>query len=106
MYSVACAVFRTIKEAFPLDIISKSIECALMFRPGRPTINFHFRISHRAIEHDVYFALAKAEWMCSEQSELVLDRVKEIIESGANIEFYRELNATEKDLTLRQRNLE
>ena len=58
------------------------------------------------VMHDVYFALAKAEWMCCEQSELVLDRVKEIIESGANIEFYRELNATEKDLTLRQRNLE
>lgn len=58
------------------------------------------------IMHDVYFALAKAEWMCCEQSELVLNRVKEIIESGANIEFYRELEATEKDLIVRQRNLE
>lgn len=43
------------------------------------------------VMHDVYFALAKAEWMCCEQSELVLNRVKEIIESGANIEFYREV---------------
>lgn len=58
------------------------------------------------VMHDVYFALAKAEWMCCEQSELVLNRVKEIIESGANIEFYRELEATEKDLIVRQRNLE
>lgn len=58
------------------------------------------------IMHDVYFALAKAEWMCCEQSELVLNRVKEIIESGANIEFYRELEASESNLKVRQRNLE
>ena len=58
------------------------------------------------IMHDVYFALAKAEWMCKEQSELVLTRVKEIIETKANIEFYRELEATEEDLKLRQRNLQ
>ena len=58
------------------------------------------------IMHDVYFALAKAEWMCCEQSELVLNRVKEIIESGANIEFYRELETTEKELKVRQKNLE
>ena len=58
------------------------------------------------IMHDVYFALAKAEWMCREQSELVLTRVKEIIETKANIEFYRELEATESDLKIRQRNLE
>ncbi len=58
------------------------------------------------VMHDVYFALAKAEWMCCAQSELILNRVKEIIESGANIEFYRELEATEKDLRLRQKNLE
>lgn len=56
--------------------------------------------------HDVYFALAKAEWMCCQQSQAVLDRVKQIVESGANIEFYRELEATESDLKARQRNLE
>ena len=58
------------------------------------------------VMHDVYFALAKAEWMCCAQSKLVLDKVKIIIESGANICFYRELEATEKDLKARQKNLE
>ena len=58
------------------------------------------------IMHDVYFALAKAEWMCGEQSEQILARVKDIIETKANIEFYRELEATESDLKIRQRNLE
>ena len=42
------------------------------------------------ILHDVWFGLAKAEWMCCEQSEEVLTRVREIIESGANLDFYRE----------------
>ena len=37
---------------------------------------------------------------------MILDRVKDIIESGANICFYRELKATEKDLKVRQKNLE
>lgn len=56
--------------------------------------------------HDVYFALAKAEWMCCAQSKMILYRVKEIIDSGANINFYRELEATENDLKIRQKNLE
>lgn len=58
------------------------------------------------IMHDVYFALAKAEWMCCAQSKRILDRVREIIESGANIIFYRELEVAEKDLKIRQKNLE
>ena len=41
-----------------------------------------------------------------EQSKMVLNRVREIIENGANITFYRELEATEKDLKVRQKNLE
>lgn len=55
--------------------------------------------------HDVYFALAKAEWMCCEQSSFILQRVKEIIESGANLYFYEELGADTKDLKLRKKKL-
>ena len=58
------------------------------------------------ILHDVYFAIAKAEWMCCDQSKDILSRVNAIIKSGANIDFYRELGASEKDLRLRQKNLE
>lgn len=56
--------------------------------------------------HDVYFALAKAEWMCCAQSEQILSKVKNIIEMEANVAFYRELGATESDLEKRRRNLE
>ena len=58
-----------------------------------------------SIMHDVYFALAKAEWMCCEQSSLVLQRVREIIDSGANLAFYRELGANSSELTIRHRKL-
>lgn len=57
------------------------------------------------ILHDVYFALAKAEWICCEQSQNILTRVQEIIESQANITFYRELEVSEADLKLRAKNL-
>jgi len=57
------------------------------------------------IMHDVYFALAKAEWMCCEQSEYILQRVKDIIDSGANLTFLKELGADEKDLILREKKL-
>lgn len=57
------------------------------------------------ILHDVYFALAKAGWMCCDQSPEILERVKAIIESGANLEFYWELGAGDRDLTLRQKKL-
>lgn len=43
--------------------------------------------------------------MCCEQSSELMDRVKTIIESGANLEFYRELGADDRDLALRQKKL-
>lgn len=56
--------------------------------------------------HDVYFALAKAEWMCCAQSDAVKNKVKHIIETDSNLAFYRESGATEADLRTRRKNLE
>lgn len=55
--------------------------------------------------HDVYFALAKAQWMCGGIQTEILQKVTEIIESGANLVFYQELEAAPEDLKLRKRNL-
>lgn len=52
--------------------------------------------------HDVYFALAKAEWMCCERSDAIMNKVKSIIDTDSNITFYRELGATESDLRKRR----
>lgn len=55
--------------------------------------------------HDVYFAIAKAQWMCGGVQPGIMQKVEEIISGGANIEFMRELEASEADLKQRQRNL-
>lgn len=56
--------------------------------------------------HDVYFALGKAEWMCGGISDAILERIRQIVETDENIRFYRELEATEKDLNARRKNLQ
>lgn len=55
--------------------------------------------------HDVYFALGKAEWMCGGISDEIFRRISQIIESGENIAFLLELEATDQDLKQRKRNL-
>lgn len=57
------------------------------------------------ILHDVYFAIAKAQWQCGGVDPEILKKVTEIIESGSNIEFLRELEADEDGLKQRKRNL-
>ena len=55
--------------------------------------------------HDVYFAIAKAQRQCGGIDPEILKKVTEIIESGSNIEFLRELEADEAGLKQRKRNL-
>ncbi len=69
--------------------------------------DYHKEFPHDdGIMHDVYFALAKAEWMCCALSSVVLDKVKDIIDSGSNLLFYSELGAKESDLKIRKKNLD
>lgn len=58
------------------------------------------------ILHDVYFALGKAEWMCGGVSDSIMERIIQIIENDENLEFWRELEADEKDIKQRKRALE
>lgn len=55
--------------------------------------------------HDMYFALAKAQWMCGELSEDLLRKVEKIIDSGSDIEFIKELGADKDDIILRKKSL-
>ncbi len=55
--------------------------------------------------HDVYFALGKAEWMCGGISDEIFKKISQIIESGENIAFLLELEATDQDLKQRKKNL-
>ncbi len=51
--------------------------------------------------HDVYFAIAKAQWERGELQPDIFDRVRKIITSGDNVKFYEELDATASDLKKR-----
>ena len=58
------------------------------------------------ILHDVYFALAKCQWMCGSLSERILNTVTDIIQNGKNLEFQKELEADDCFLRHRKKYLE
>lgn len=56
--------------------------------------------------NNFWFALAQAQWECKQLAPDLLETVRTIIESGQDIEVWRELGADEKDLRKRQKVLE
>lgn len=52
--------------------------------------------------NNFWFAIAKAQWEYKQLQSLILSRVTEIIESGADIESWRELDASEEDIEKRK----
>jgi hypothetical protein len=70
-------------------------------------INDHGEIINDSDEcHNFWFALAKAQWECKRLDSKLFDRVKQIIESGADLEVWRNLGATDNDLKNRKVNLD
>lgn len=57
-------------------------------------------------KNNFWFAIAKAQWECKELDGIILERVKTIIESGADIELWKDLDASNSDLKKRQIALE
>lgn len=55
--------------------------------------------------HEMWFALAKAQWECGKLDGRILAKVTELIESGATLETWRELGVGERDIKSRQRTL-
>jgi hypothetical protein len=56
--------------------------------------------------NNFWFAVAKAQWECKQLDPKILEKVKETIESGADIEIWHELGASERDLRRRSDVLE
>lgn len=52
--------------------------------------------------NNFWFALAKAQWECKQLDTEILERVKEIIETGSDLEIWRRLDADEKDIKKRK----
>jgi hypothetical protein len=52
--------------------------------------------------NNFWFALAKAQWECKQLDGDVFQRVKQIVESGADLEVWRNLGASNSDLKKRK----
>src|SRR5688500_2682262 len=52
--------------------------------------------------NNFWFALAKAQWECKHLDKELYDRVKTIIETGADLDVWRQLDADDKDIKKRK----
>ncbi len=52
--------------------------------------------------NNFWFALAKAQWECNELDPKLLERVRTIVHTGADLEVWRELGASEIDIKKRK----
>lgn len=52
--------------------------------------------------NNFWFALAKAQWECKQLDKVVFDKVKSIIETGADLQIWEELGASGKDIEKRK----
>ena len=63
-------------------------------------------ISDREESNNFWFALAKAQYDCGALDKKVLSKVKDVIESGADMGIWKELGASDSDLRKRKAVLE
>lgn len=56
--------------------------------------------------NNVWFAIAKAQWECKKLQPAIYDKVKEIVESESDIEIWKELDASKRDLAKRRKILD
>lgn len=59
-------------------------------------------INDTADSNNFWFALAKAQWECKQLDKVIFDRVKKVIEIGADLEVWRQLEADEKNIKKRK----
>jgi hypothetical protein len=52
--------------------------------------------------NNFWFALAKAKWECKQLDKELFYRISEIVETGADLEVWRQLDADEKDIKKRK----
>jgi len=52
--------------------------------------------------NNFWFVLAKAQWECKQLDKDIFDRVKKVIETGVDLEVWRQLDADEMDIKKRK----
>lgn len=53
-------------------------------------------------DENLWNIILKAQWECKELATNVLDRVEQIVQTGADLKVWRQLDATEKDIAKRK----
>ncbi len=67
--------------------------------------NFKETIDFREVTNEFWFALAKAQWECKALQPWVYEKVKAIIDSKADLEIWKELGATPRQIRQREKAL-
>lgn len=57
-------------------------------------------------QNNFWFAIAKCQWECKALDPAIFERIKIIVETGKDIELWKELEASDSDLTKRQKALD
>jgi hypothetical protein len=57
-------------------------------------------------QNNFWITIAKSQWECKSLEPKVLNRIKDIVESGKDIELWKELDASTSDLTKRKKVLD
>ena len=63
-------------------------------------------INDREYANNFWFALALCQWECKSLEPELLERITQIVESGTDIELWKELGAEKSELTKRQKVLD
>ena len=83
--------FDLYNEGLEIDDITKRI-----------IVEYQDTINDTTDNNNFWFALAKAQWECKQLDKGLFNRIKKIIETGADLEVWRQLGASENDIEKRQ----
>lgn len=67
---------------------------------------FSFQLSEPGLENEIWFAQAKAFWDYGIPDKTAYQKVKQIVKSGSDLEWWRKLEATEKQIRERKKALD
>jgi hypothetical protein len=85
------AFFNLYNDGLEVDEISK-----ILISNNQETIN------DTEDSNNFWFALAKAQWECKQLDKGLFERVKNIVETGADLDVWLQLDADEKDIKKRK----
>lgn len=92
-------IYADIYESF-FDLYNEGLEVSLI---SQKLIDDNQDIINDSIDcNNLWFALAKAQWECKQLDNELLDRIRQIIKSGSDLQVWLQLDADKKDIKKRK----